>query len=105
MNKIDPKAIEQSTKEKVKTIAKNQNRTFNDIWQEVVLERWLARLAISSYRKNFIFKGAMCLLRYIDLQRETRDLDFLIKDLTTSIDDVKKSLRSIGPNLERWLHF
>jgi hypothetical protein len=27
MNKVDPKAIEQSTKEKVKAIAKKQNRT------------------------------------------------------------------------------
>ena len=70
MNKIDPKAIEQSTKEKVKAIAKKQNRTFNDVWQEVVLERWLARLAISPYRKNFIFKGAMCLLRYISIDHD-----------------------------------
>ncbi len=96
MSKIDPKAIEQSTKEKVKAIAKKQNRTFNDVWQEVVLERWLARLATSPYRKNFIFKGAMCLLRYIDLQRETRDLDFLIKDLTASIDDVRKYLTEVS---------
>lgn len=39
MNEINPKAIEQSTKEKVKNIAQKQNRTFNDVWQEVVLER------------------------------------------------------------------
>ncbi len=96
MSKVNPKAIEQSIKEKVRAIAKKQNRTFNDVWQEVVLERWLARLAISPYRKNFIFKGAMCLLRYIDLQRETRDLDFLIKDLTASIDDVKKYLTEVS---------
>lgn len=65
MSQINTKAIEQSTKEKVKSIAQKQSRTFNDVWQEVVLERWLARLAISPYTKNFIFKGAMCLLRYI----------------------------------------
>lgn len=71
MNQIDSKAIEQSIKEKVKNIAAKQGRTFNNVWQEVVLERWLARLATSPYRTNFIFKGAMCLLRYIELQRET----------------------------------
>lgn len=38
----------------------------------------------------------MCLLRYIELQRETRDLDFLIKDLTASIDDVKKYLTEVS---------
>jgi predicted nucleotidyltransferase component of viral defense system len=96
MNQIDSKAIEQSIKEKVKNIAAKQGRTFNDVWQEVVLERWLARLATSPYRTNFIFKGAMCLLRYIDLQRETRDLDFLVKDLTASIDDVKKYLTEVS---------
>lgn len=47
MNQINTKAIEQSTKGKVKSIAQKQNRTFNDVWQEVALERWLARLAIS----------------------------------------------------------
>src|SRR5689334_7896788 len=90
------KAIEQSVKQKVKSIAEKQSRTFNDVWQEVVLERWLARLASSPYRKNFIFKGAMCLLRYVELQRETRDLDFLIKDLTASISDVKKYLSEVS---------
>lgn len=96
MSKASGKSIEQSIKEKVKSIAQKQNRTFNDVWQEVVLERWLARLASSNYRKNFIFKGAMCLLRYIELGRETRDLDFLIKDLTASIDDVKKYLSEVS---------
>jgi hypothetical protein len=90
------KAIEQSTKEKVKSIAQNQGRTFNDVWQEVVVERWLARLASSPYSKHFIFKGAMCLLRYIELQRETRDLDFLIRDLAASIADVRRYLTEVS---------
>lgn len=89
-------AIEQSIKEKVRAIALKQGRTFNDVWQEVVLERWLARLASSPYRKHFIFKGAMCLLRYIDLQRETRDLDFLIRDLDASIENIKKYLAEVS---------
>lgn len=89
-------AREQSIKGRVKVIAQNQERTFNDVWQEVVLERWLARLAKSKYRKNFIFKGAMCLRRYIDLQRETHDLDFLIKDLNASIDDIRDYLNEVS---------
>lgn len=89
-------AKEQSIKERIKVIAQKQRRTFNDVWQEVVLERWLSRLAKSQYRKNFIFKGAMCLLRYINLQRETYDLDFLIKDLQASIEDVRKYLDQVS---------
>lgn len=34
-------ALEQSIKEKVKKIAQQQSRTFNDVWQEVVLESTL----------------------------------------------------------------
>ncbi len=90
------KALEHSIKEKVKAIATKQGRTFNDVWQEVVLERWLARLASSEYRKHFIFKGAMCLTRYIDLQRETRDLDFLLKDLSASIEEIQKYLSEVS---------
>lgn len=89
-------ASEQSIKERVKLIAKKQKRPFNDIWQEVVLERWLSRLAKSKYKKNFIFKGAMCLIRYIELNRETRDLDFLLKDLEGNISDVKKYLSEVS---------
>jgi predicted nucleotidyltransferase component of viral defense system len=96
MTKMTEKSIEQSIKAKVKVIAQSQKRTFNDVWQEVVLERWLARLARSAYSKNFIFKGAMCLLRYIELGRETRDLDFVVKDLSASIDDVKKYLSDVS---------
>lgn len=89
-------AKEQSIKERVKKIAEKQGRTFNDVWQEVVLERWLSRLAKSKYRKNFIFKGALCLQRYIEIQRETRDLDFLLKDLQGSIDDIRKYLGEVS---------
>jgi predicted nucleotidyltransferase component of viral defense system len=87
---------EQSVKERVKKIAKSQNRTFGEIWQEVVLERWLVRLAKSSYREKFIFKGAMCLRSYMDLQRQTRDLDFLLKDLHGGIEEVKKYLGEVS---------
>jgi len=89
-------AKEQSIKEKIKSIAQNQNRTFNDVWQEVILERWLARLAQSKHKKNFIFKGAMCLLNYIPLQRETRDLDFLLKDFRATIEAIKTCLNEVS---------
>lgn len=89
-------AVEQSIKEKVKQLAKVQGRTFSDTWQEVVLERWLARLASSPYRENFIFKGAMCLLNYVNLDRETRDLDFLIKNLNASLEDIERYFSEVS---------
>jgi predicted nucleotidyltransferase component of viral defense system len=49
-----------------------------------------------AHTKNFIFKGAMCLCRYIDLERETRDLDFLLKDLQGSIENIHKHLGEVS---------
>lgn len=89
-------ANEQSIKERIKTIARKEGRTFGNVWQEVVLERWLVRLAHSEYRSQFIFKGALCLSQYVNLQRETQDLDFLLKDLHASIDDVRKYLSEVS---------
>lgn len=40
------KALEKSIKDKVRQIAADKDWLFNDVWQIVILERWLARLAI-----------------------------------------------------------
>lgn len=90
------KSIEQSVKERVKTISKEQGRPFNELWQEILLERWLARLAKSKHKENFIFKGAMCLRRYIEMQRVTRDLDFLVSDLDASREEIERRLVEVA---------
>ena len=98
------KAIEQSIKEKIKKRARSSDRLFNDIWQEVVLERWLVRLSKSNYRDNFIFKGAMCLSQYISLGRQTFDLDFLVRNLRNSQEQVSSILAEISRSkLVIWL--
>ena len=38
----------------------------------------------------------MCLIQYIDLQRETRDLDFLVRGLDASIEDIQKYLTEVS---------
>ena len=68
---------EQALKDRLKTIAKLEQRTFNEVWRELVLERLLVRIVGSKYSDNFIFKGGLLLAHYIDIGRETKDVDFL----------------------------
>jgi hypothetical protein len=41
-------AIEHSIKEKIKALAKEREATFAELWRNLILERFLARLARSS---------------------------------------------------------
>lgn len=52
---------EQALKDRLKVIANSERRTFNDVWRELALERFLVRLSKSEYRDKFIFKGGMLL--------------------------------------------
>ena len=66
-------------KERLRVVAKERNLTFAEIWHNLILERFLARLCQSKYKTNFILKGGSLLARYIPLGRETKDLDFLVE--------------------------
>ena len=70
---------EQSLKDIIRDIAKNSNTLFNNVWRKIVLERFLVRLSRSSFSDKFIYKGGNLLACYIDLGRETKDIDFLAK--------------------------
>ncbi len=89
------KDLERSIKDRVREIAKAENRTFNDVWKTLVLERFLARLSRSPQIDNLIFKGGMLLSKYIPLGRETVDLDFLAVNLSASVDTIKTTVESI----------
>lgn len=69
--------VEKSFKAKLRNIAREANRNTADLWQSVVLERFLVRLGQSLHRQNFVLKGGVLLAKYIPIGRETQDLDFL----------------------------
>ena len=87
--------LERSIKDRVREIAKAENRTFNDVWKTLVLERFLARLSRSPQIENLIFKGGVLLSKYIPLGRETVDLDFLAVNLTASVETIRATVESI----------
>jgi len=88
-------AIEQSIKEKIKALAKEREATFVELWRNLILERFLTRLARSPYKEKFILKGGMLLAKYIHLGRETQDLDFFIQRLSNTEQSLKTVLQAI----------
>ena len=48
---------EQALKDRLQIIAKDKEMPFNACWKQLLLERFLARLARSSHVNKFIFKG------------------------------------------------
>ncbi len=73
---------EQSLKDKLQTISKEDGIPFNACWKELLLERFLSRLASSPHSNKFIFKGGFLLSYLIEIGRETMDLDFLLTRIT-----------------------
>lgn len=69
---------EQALKHRLQTIAKEKGIPFNACWKQLLLERFLARLARSPYADKLIFKGGFLLAYMMKIGRETVDLDFLL---------------------------
>jgi predicted nucleotidyltransferase component of viral defense system len=88
-------AIEQAIKEKIKALAKERETTFAELWKNLILERFLTRLASSSFRDKFVLKGGTLLAKYLPLGRETQDLDFFIQRLSNTEQSLKMVLQTI----------
>jgi predicted nucleotidyltransferase component of viral defense system len=89
------KNLERSLKDRIKAIAKAQNRAFNDVWKALALERFLARLARSDKLENFIFKGGFLLGKYLRLGRETIDLDFSFTGTEGTVQAIRTLIEEI----------
>ncbi|OGO93546.1 MAG: hypothetical protein A3F10_05845 [Coxiella sp. RIFCSPHIGHO2_12_FULL_42_15] len=86
---------EQALKERLKFIATLENRSLHEVWKSLILERLLARLAHSRYCDHFIFKGGFLLSYYLDIGRETTDLDFLARKINAEENSIKNAFDAI----------
>ncbi len=86
---------ETALKELLKSIAKEKNISFNDVWKQLLLERFLARLSQSRYQNKFIFKGGLLLAQYLVIGRQTVDVDFLMKKIKSNTESVEIVLKDI----------
>jgi predicted nucleotidyltransferase component of viral defense system len=87
---------EDALKSKVMFAAKTLGVPFNTAFHSLVMERFLARLASSSHAENFVFKGGFLLSRYLDLGRETRDLDFLLQSMRAERETIFQAFTEIS---------
>ena len=87
---------EKSFKAKLRAIAKEKNRDPADLWQSLTLERFLVRLAKSEYANHFVLKGGILLSKYVEIGRETTDLDFLGQKISNEIGKIKIIFENIA---------
>lgn len=92
MNKIS----EASLKDRIKNLAKEKGTTVTDLLKKLYLERFLARLARSNYSDKLIFKGGNLLGYYLEIGRQTIDLDFLMTKIKAEEPAVKKAFEDIA---------
>jgi predicted nucleotidyltransferase component of viral defense system len=93
---MSKKSTEQSIKAKLKNISKEQEIPFNSLLETLLLERFLVSIGKSDYKEKLIFKGGMCLAQFIKLDRETRDIDFLLTHIQGSIPEIKQVINEIA---------
>lgn len=82
-------------KARLKFIAQEKLKPFNEVWKQLLLERFLARLSRSTYREQFIFKGGLLLAQYMDLGRETTDIDFSMTKIKSEFSILQHALCEI----------
>ncbi len=85
-----------SFKATLRRIAKENNRDPADLWQCLTLERFLVRLAKSKYSDRFVLKGGILLSKYIEIGRETVDLDFLAQKISNDRNVLEKIVNEIA---------
>lgn len=88
--------LEKSFKAKLRNIAREADRNPADLWQSIVLERFLVRLGQSPHRPHYVLKGGVLLAKYIPIGRETQDLDFLGIATSNDKEHLKKTFSEIA---------
>lgn len=86
---------EPAIKARLKSISIEKGVSFNEIWKQFLLERFLARLSHSKHHRSFIFKGGLLLAQYLPIGRETTDADFLTKGINNDAPSIENKIREI----------
>ncbi len=88
--------------DKLKNIARENNKAFNVISILYYQERFLKRLSISNYKENFILKGGLYLYSVTKFKsRPTRDMDFSGRKLSNdaaALANIIKDICSLQPD-------
>ena len=84
----------------VLTRLKNQSKEdgipFQIVLQLFAQEEFLRKLSLSQYADNLVLKGGMFIYTLTEFDsRPTRDIDFLIKNLHGSVENIEQTMRDI----------
>lgn len=95
--KKEIKNLSASIRARLLRLAKESNRDFNAVLLQYFQERFLYRLSISSYKLNFVLKGALLFLVYnMPRIRPTKDIDFLVISTANTEENLINIVREIA---------
>ena len=79
---------------RLKNQSKEEGIPFQMVLQLFAQEEFLRKLALSQYADNLILKGGMFIYTLTEFDsRPTRDIDFLIKNLHGSLENIEQTMR------------
>ena len=80
----------------VKNVAKEKKISAQLVLQNYMLERFLERVSLSSYRENFIIKGGFLIASMVGLDsRTTMDMDATIKGYLVNKETIQKMIEEV----------
>lgn len=81
---------------RLKNQSKEEGIPFQMVLQLFAQEEFLRKLSFSQYADNLILKGGMFIYTLTEFDsRPTRDIDFLIKNLHGSLENIEQTMRDI----------
>jgi len=86
-----------SIRAKLMNIARAKDIDFDALLLRYFQERFLYRLSISKFSKNFVLKGGLLLIYLkMPIVRPTKDIDFLAEQVKNYLSDIKHIFRDIA---------
>ena len=86
----------QQLKDKIKNIAQGDSMKSQLLLRNYMMERFLARVALSEYKDNFILKGGMLVSAVVGIQaRATMDIDTTVRALPLKLEETKFIIEKI----------
>lgn len=85
-------------KDKVRNLSKEKSADAQILLRCYMMERFLERVSISRYNKNFILKGGMLIASMVGFEaRSTMDIDTTVRGETVSANKIKDMIKEIIP--------
>ena len=83
-------------KAKIRNLSGGDNDRARMLIRNFVMERFLERVSLSSYRNNFILKGGMLVAAVVGLEtRATMDIDTTVKSLTLTMENARRVVEDV----------